>query len=549
MQARLNILVSGGTGAGKTTMLNILSNYIPSTERIVTIEDSAELQLQQDHVVRLETRPPNIEGAGAVTARDLVRNALRMRPDRIVVGEVRGGEVLDMLQAMNTGHDGSMSTVHANSTRDALSRIETMVLMSGLALPMRAMRDYIASALDVVIQLARLSDGTRKLVRVTEIVGMEEDVVTTQDIFVFEQQGVDKDGRGQRLPPGDGSAAAFQRAAGAGGRPPAPGAVRPVAEAVHQMMLLGVAALVFVVIVTVIAGLWWVWTSGERVRRRLARHVEDAAPERLLLRSDVAASQPVWERLARKSDLVGQLARLSEQAGSKRSASQVLMLIGVVAVVGGIVGGWRANHAGVALISAIVAGALPVFHLMHKRHRRLQRFQEHFADAVDMISRAIRAGNALSAAIQLVGDEMADPIGHEFRHVTEEIRLGLDPGEALLRLQQRVATEDVEFFCTAIRIQRGSGGNLAEILDRLSDVIRKRFELLSHARVLSAQQRYAAIFVGVSPALFSVIFYFLSPGYFDPLIESPLAPMLVGAGLSLEVVGALVIWRLAKIKV
>jgi pilus assembly protein CpaF len=195
VQARLNILVSGGTGAGKTTMLNILSNYIPASERIVTIEDSAELQLQQDHVVRLETRPANIEGSGAVTARDLVRNALRMRPDRIVVGEVRGAEVLDMLQAMNTGHDGSMSTVHANSTRDALSRIETMTLMSGLALPMRAMRDYIASALDLVIQLARLSDGTRKLVRVTEIVGMEEEVITTQDIFVFEQEGIDKDGR------------------------------------------------------------------------------------------------------------------------------------------------------------------------------------------------------------------------------------------------------------------------------------------------------------------------------------------------------------------
>ena len=195
VQARLNILVSGGTGAGKTTMLNILSNYIPASERIVTIEDSAELQLQQDHVVRLETRPANIEGSGAVTARDLVRNALRMRPDRIVVGEVRGAEVLEMLQAMNTGHDGSMSTVHANSTRDALSRIETMTLMSGLALPMRAMRDYIASALDLVIQLARLSDGTRKLVRVTEIVGMEEEVITTQDIFVFEQEGIDKDGR------------------------------------------------------------------------------------------------------------------------------------------------------------------------------------------------------------------------------------------------------------------------------------------------------------------------------------------------------------------
>jgi pilus assembly protein CpaF len=195
VHARLNILVSGGTGAGKTTLLNVLSNAIPATERIVTIEDSAELQLQQDHVVRLETRPPNIEGKGAVAQRDLVRNALRMRPDRIVVGEVRGGEVLDMLQAMNTGHDGSLSTVHANSSRDALSRLETMILMSGLVLPVRAMRDYIASALDAIVHVARLSDGTRKVVRVTEIVGMEEDVITSQDIFIFEQEGLDKDGR------------------------------------------------------------------------------------------------------------------------------------------------------------------------------------------------------------------------------------------------------------------------------------------------------------------------------------------------------------------
>ncbi|HVQ74586.1 MAG TPA: CpaF family protein [Candidatus Binatia bacterium] len=195
VQSRLNILVSGGTGAGKTTLLNVLSNFIPGRERIVTIEDSAELQLQQEHVVRLETRPPNIEGAGAVTQRDLIRNALRMRPDRIVVGEVRGPEVLDMLQAMNTGHDGSISTVHANSSRDALSRIETMVLMAGLPLPMRAMRDYIASALDMIIHLARLSDGTRRVVRVTEVVGMEEDVITTQDIFVFEQEGIDAEGR------------------------------------------------------------------------------------------------------------------------------------------------------------------------------------------------------------------------------------------------------------------------------------------------------------------------------------------------------------------
>ena len=195
VRARLNILVSGGTGAGKTTMLNVLSNAIPGSERIVTVEDAAELQLQQEHVVRLETRPPNIEGQGAVSQRDLLRNALRMRPDRIVIGEVRGGEVLDMLQAMNTGHDGSISTVHANSARDAMSRIETMVMMAGIAIPLRALRDYIASALDMVVHVGRLSDGTRKLMRVAEITGMEEDVVTTQDIFTFEQQGIGEDGR------------------------------------------------------------------------------------------------------------------------------------------------------------------------------------------------------------------------------------------------------------------------------------------------------------------------------------------------------------------
>ena len=194
VRARLNILISGGTGGGKTTLLNVLSNAIPDSERIITIEDSAELQLQQRHVVRLETRRPNIEGQGIVTQRDLVYNALRMRPDRIIVGEVRGAEVLDMLQAMNTGHDGSISTVHANSTRDALSRLETMVLIAGVALSTQALREYISSALDMIIHVARLSDGTRKVVRVTEVSGMEEAVVTTQDIFLFEQQGIDKDG-------------------------------------------------------------------------------------------------------------------------------------------------------------------------------------------------------------------------------------------------------------------------------------------------------------------------------------------------------------------
>jgi pilus assembly protein CpaF len=192
--ARLNTMISGGTGAGKTTLLNALSASIPDDERIVTIEDSAELQLQQPHVVRLETRPPNIEGRGEVTQRDLVRNALRMRPDRIVIGEVRGGEAIDMLQAMNTGHDGSLTTVHANTPRDALSRLETMIQMTGMRLSERAMRQQIASAVDLVLQVARLSDGSRRVTSISEITGMEGDTITMQEIFQYERTGITPQG-------------------------------------------------------------------------------------------------------------------------------------------------------------------------------------------------------------------------------------------------------------------------------------------------------------------------------------------------------------------
>ncbi len=194
IRSRLNILISGGSGSGKTTLLNILSESISEDERILTIEDSAELQLKQEHVVRLETRPPNIEGRGEVTQRDLVRNALRMRPDRIIVGEVRGSEALDMLQAMNTGHDGSLSTIHANTTRDAMLRLETMVLMAGVDLPERAIREQVASAVDMVIQLSRLSDGTRKIIKISEITGMEGHTIVMQDIYVFEKKGLGRDG-------------------------------------------------------------------------------------------------------------------------------------------------------------------------------------------------------------------------------------------------------------------------------------------------------------------------------------------------------------------
>lgn len=204
VKASLNIFVSGGTGSGKTTTLNVLSNFIPSDERIVTIEDAAELQLGQDHVVSLESRPPNIEGKGAITIRDLVRNSLRMRPDRVVIGEVRGAEALDMLQAMNTGHDGSLATGHSNSPRDMISRLETMVLMAGVDLPVKAIREQIAGAIDLIIQQSRLKDGSRKVTKITEVQGLEGDIIVLQDIFSFEQKGLDENGKviGKLVPTG-----------------------------------------------------------------------------------------------------------------------------------------------------------------------------------------------------------------------------------------------------------------------------------------------------------------------------------------------------------
>lgn len=197
IRTRLNIVVSGGTGSGKTTLLNVLSSFIPASERVVTIEDPCELQMRQRHVIRLETRPPNVEGKGQVVQRDLVRNALRMRPDRIIVGEVRAGEAFDMLQAMNTGHDGSLTTVHANAPRDAIARVENMVLMAGLDLPVRAIREQVASALDLIVHVSRLADGKRRVTHVTEVVGMEGQTVTLQDVFVFQQTGVDARGKVQ----------------------------------------------------------------------------------------------------------------------------------------------------------------------------------------------------------------------------------------------------------------------------------------------------------------------------------------------------------------
>jgi len=313
-------------------------------------------------------------------------------------------------------------------------------------------------------------------------------------------------------------------------------------------MALTIALLIFLAIVVLVVGLWWVAQAERSVRTRLERAGAADGPVQIL-RPDVERSEGALAGLLSGTGMMERLDDLVTQSGYKGTPSDFVLIILAFAVVGGAAGWLRTGAFLWGLIAAVVVGSLPIVYLLYRRRRRLNTFQTQFPDALDAIARAIRAGNALSGAIRVVAEDMPDPVGEEFRRVDEEIRLGMDPGEALIRLQKRVPVEDMAFFCTAIRIQRGVGGNLAEVLDRLAEVIRERFKILSYARVLSAQNKWSAIFVGLSPALFAVIFELLHPGYFDALKASPIGPLLVAAGLILEAIGFFLIWRIAIIKV
>lgn len=313
-------------------------------------------------------------------------------------------------------------------------------------------------------------------------------------------------------------------------------------------MPLAIALLVFAAIVVLVVGLWWVAQAERSVRDRLKRDGAADGPTQIL-RTTGERSDGALAGLFSGTGLMERLDGLVLQSGYKGTPSDVLLIILAFAVVGGAVGWLRTGTFLWGLIAAVTVGSLPIVHLLYRRRRRLNTFQAQFPDALDTVTRAIRAGNALSGAIRVVAEDMPDPVGEEFRRVDEEIRLGMDPGEALFRLQNRVPVEDMGFFCTAIRIQRGVGGNLAEVLDRLAEVIRERFKILSYARVLSAQHRWSAICVGLSPVLFAVIFELLHPGYFDALKTNPIGPVLVGIGLILEAIGFFMIWRIAQIKV
>jgi len=312
-------------------------------------------------------------------------------------------------------------------------------------------------------------------------------------------------------------------------------------------MPLAVAALTFLRVVALIAGITWSFEGTRRLRQRLV--VGPSAGlgvESDLLRVEAGRARRGGPRGAALYD---RLTRLTDQAGYPGRSNDILLYIGGCAFLGFLLGWFRTGQFIWGIGAAVVLGVLPVGFLAWKRQKRMQQFEAQFPDGLDAMARAIRAGNALSTAVQLVAEEMPDPIGGEFRRVFEETKLGMDPGDALSRLSERTPTDDVRFFCTAVAIQRSSGGNLAEILDRLSEVIRERFRILSHARALSAQHRWSAICVGLSPVAFALILELLNPGYFAPMMESPLAPLLLGAGFVMEAIGFLMVWRIAKIKV
>lgn len=308
-------------------------------------------------------------------------------------------------------------------------------------------------------------------------------------------------------------------------------------------MALLIALLVFLTVMILVVGLWWAPQAARTVRQRL----EPAGREDP--RPDIVRPEPATSRVLRDTGLPERLGRLAAEAGYKATGSDLTLVTVACAAVGGAAAWLRTGGLFWGILTAVATGSLPTFYLLYQRAKRVTRFQTQFPDALDMITRSTRAGNALTGAIRLVGQEMPDPTGEEFRQVDDEIRLGSEPGDALFRLEARLPTEDVRFFCTALRIQRGTGGNLAEILERLAEVIRERFKILSYARVLSSQHKWSAVCVGLSPIIFGVMFQLLHPGYFDALLNDPIGPLMIGAGLVLEAAGFFVIWRIAQIKV
>jgi pilus assembly protein CpaF len=527
VKAKLNIVVSGGTGAGKTTLLNALSWFISPKDRILTIEDAAELQLKQPHVVRLETRPENLEGRGAVRQRQLLINSLRMRPDRIILGEVRGEEALDMLQAMNTGHDGSLTTVHANTPRDAISRLEVMVTLANGNLHLGAIRQQVASAVNILVQCTRLSDGTRRVTSLTEVTGMEGEIVTLQDIFVFEKLGLTPDGRvrgrfcatgilpkfnekllaaGLRLPRRSSMKCSMSEASDAfpfccGSRHRGIDIFllyrhlerRDTAQAVRRLATRA--------------------AEKEKTGRRRPRLIEAAGDVRGLLTG----------RLLDGLRLRESVTRMLETAALKWKPARLLQCC-IALFLGGFLVVTLITDNRLPLM-AIAAGAVlavvPLWYVRRKSRRRVSGFEEQFPDFLEFVSRSMRAGHAFSVAIEMSHREFSDPLAGEMRRAFDEQNLGQPLEIVLRRLCERIPSMDVQFFVSAVLLQKRTGGNLAELLDKLAQLIRDRFKLRARIRSASAQGIMSGRILSAIPACVACIMSVVNPQYSRFFIDDP----------------------------
>ena len=573
VKGRLNLLISGGTGAGKTTLLNVLSGYIPNAERIVTIEDAAELQMKQEHVVRLETRPPNIEGKGAVRQRQLVINTFVCVPDRIVVGEVRGEEAFDMLQAMNTGHEGSLTTVHADSVRDALARIENMVSMANLNIPERAVRHQIASAIHAVVQVARMSGGTRKIISISEVTGMEGDMITMQDIFVFERKGIDETGKVRGLSSHRHSSAIC----------PAPGHLRcAFARSAVRIENRGTkfcglskfsAGRCKVSKVTSHAGTYS--TSG--FRRGCARHLCDrdlngpaqrpGAPaqrpaghraqrsppeleeEFALLRDEQLSTIPALDTLLRRSERATAMQHSLLQAGMKLRAGNFLIVCIACGLVAAFAAFAASKNPAIAWAAMVLGAFLPYAFVSYRRQKRFEKIEELFPEAIDTLAAPSRAGHAFTTALEMISNEVPEPLAGEFRQLFEEQKFGMPVRDALMNLTDRVPLMDVKFFVTAVMLQRETGGNIAEILGNLSNVIRERFKIQRQVRVYTAQGRLTMVLLMTMPPAVVAILSVFAPDFVRPLFHDPIGHTLLVASLLLQTTGYFVIRRIIRIQV
>lgn len=542
---KLNILISGGTGTGKTTFLNCLSSFIPEDERIITIEDAAELRLQQPHVLRLETRPPNIEGQGEVTQRDLFRNTLRMRPDRIIVGEVRGAEVLDMLQAMSTGHAGSMATIHANNPRDSLSRLEMMMLLSGIALPERAMRQYISAALNLIVQVNRFVDGSRKVVKISEDNrngrrrGADAGSVRIPDV------GFEPDGKSARRVPLYRHQIHIRRKNGGLGL----FCERESERKFQQLKMETLVPFLMVILIITVAGVQYIARRREEIAR------EEALNRRIqAFVSPVAKTQArAWPRVPQPGppvvipwDPLHNLDHWLAQGGIRMQPINFLVLTMLTGLGMGALVALQFD-AKSALLCGLGAAAAPALYVFNKRRTRLATFSQQLPYVLDFMRSALAAGHTLLRGVQMAAENSPEPISTELKLVMDQIQLGSSLSDGLEKMFRRVPEESLGFLVAAVRIQAEVGSGISEILDRVTDSIRERQRLRQEVRTLTAQARLSGTIVAVLPFALLALFAVIRPNYVHPLFSDPLGKRMLQAAIVLDVIALSIIRRMVKV--